>query len=552
MNSGEKINCPLCNDKVDKLLYRFHIDSEQKVLDKIKEQNPGWMQNDGCCSRCVDYYNIEVIRQERILPEVGPHFQVKSADDFIILPTALRVDANPRFTGRGVTICFIDSGFYLHPDLTGLRNRIKTIVDITNPTQSNKYFAQPHNESWHGTMTTVVCAGDGYLSNGLYKGIACDAELVLLKVQDEHEHITAENIFKALQWVEMNYKKYGIRIINMSLGDEEEGKWKDSKIDVLAEELITKGIAIVAASGNTEGAVIMAPANAPNVITVGGWDDDNTFKGSTKLYHSTYGKTLDELMKPELVANAIWIAAPVLPGTKEQEEAAALYKLATCDDEQWNEKLIQLVAKTQMDRQIICELDVSISKQQIINRIQQCKFISAHYMHVDGTSFAAPIVASVIAQLLEAAPGLSPKAIRSVLFSTAKRLPGLPAERQGFGRIYPRKALINVIQNQIIMIPHTSPEINRENKTISFYFHNNAASQISLAGSFNHWAKDVLLLEPGKDGAWKIEIPLLEPGRYAYKFFVDEKLWTEDIENPYREPDGFNGFNSILNVENLS
>ena len=199
---------------------------------------------------------------------------------------------------------------------------------------------------------------------------------------------------------------------------------------------------------------------------------------------------------------------------------------------------------------MICEQCISISKQQIISRIQQCKFISAHYMHVDGTSFAAPIVTAVIAQLLEAAPSLSPNAIRSVLFSTAKRLPGFPAERQGFGRIYPRKALINVIQNQNIMIPHTSPEVNKENKTISFYFKNSAASQISLAGSFNHWAQDVLLLEPGKDGTWKIEIPLLGPGRYTYKFFIDEKLWTEDIENPYREPDGFNGFNSILNIEN--
>ncbi len=550
MNNGEKINCPLCNDKVDKLLFRFHIDSEQKVLDKIKEQNPGWTENDGCCSRCVDYYNIQIIQQERILPEVGPHFQVKSADDFIILPTPLRVDANPRFTGKGVTICFIDSGFYLHPDLTACSNRIKTIVDITNPKQSKKYFTNPHNESWHGTMTTVVCAGDGYLSNGLYKGIASDAELVLLKVQDEDGHITTGNILKALQWVQKNQKKYGIQIINMSLGDDEEGLWKDSKVDVLAEELIEKGIVIVAAAGNTESAAIKPPANAPNVVTVGGWDDDNTLNETKKLYHSAFGKTADELMKPELIANAIWIAAPILPGTKDQEEAADLYELNQCADEKIHQKLKELIAKTQLEETLIYQQDIGIIRQNIIDRIQQCKFILPHYMHVDGTSFAAPIVSAVIAQLLEAVPGLSPKLIRSVLFSTAKRLPGLPAERQGFGVIHPRKALINVIQNQTIMIPHTSPVINREKKTVTFYMNNNSASQISLSGSFNHWAQDVLLLEPGKNGTWKIEIPLLQPGKYIYKFFVDEKLWTEDIENPYREPDGFNGFNSILEIEN--
>jgi 1,4-alpha-glucan branching enzyme len=75
------------------------------------------------------------------------------------------------------------------------------------------------------------------------------------------------------------------------------------------------------------------------------------------------------------------------------------------------------------------------------------------------------------------------------------------------------------------------------------------ASQISLAGNFNEWAQDVLLMEPGKDGLWKIEIPILPAGKYSYKFLVDEKHWMEDVDNPYREPDGFNGFNSLLIIE---
>lgn len=549
MNEIKKINCPLCNEEVDKLLFRFHIDSEQKVLDKIKQQNPEWTERDGCCSRCIDYYSIEIIRRERMLPEIGPYFPVKSADDFIILPTALRIDANPRFTGKAVTICFIDSGFYLHPDLTAHSNRIKTVVDITMPTQSNKYFTEQHRESWHGTMTSVVCAGDGYLSNGLYRGIASDAALVLLKVQDADGHITTDNILKALQWVEKNYKKYGINIINMSLGDDEEGLWKNSKVDVLAESLIEKGITIVAAAGNTENAAVRPPANAPNVITVGGIDDDNLLSNSKKLYHSAYGKTLDDLMKPELIANAMWIAAPILPGTAEQQEADVLYQLVNTPDEYLEKKLQEHIHLTNLDRALIDRENIVYIRQQVINRIQRCKFISAHYMHADGTSFAAPIVSAIVAQLLEASPGLSPKMIRSILFSTAKRLPGLPAERQGFGIINPRKALIKVIQNQIIMMPQTSPVVNRKNNTITFYTQNSSAAQVSLAGSFNNWAQDVLLLEPGRNGAWKIEIPLLQPGKYYYKFLVDEKLWMEDIENPYREPDGFNGFNSILHIE---
>ena len=100
------------------------------------------------------------------------------------------------------------------------------------------------------------------------------------------------------------------------------------------------------------------------------------------------------------------------------------------------------------------------------------------------------------------------------------------------------------------MKPIVSPRINKTKKTIEFYIHNDCAQQISLAGSFNHWAQDVLLLEPGMNGIWKIEIPLLPAGKYQYKFFLDDTMWMEDVDNPYREPDGHSGFNSVLLVEN--
>ena len=95
-----------------------------------------------------------------------------------------------------------------------------------------------------------------------------------------------------------------------------------------------------------------------------------------------------------------------------------------------------------------------------------------------------------------------------------------------------------------------SPHVNPKKKTIEFHIHNDCAHQISLAGSFNNWAQDVLLMRQGKDGMWKIEIPILPAGRYHYKFFLDDKMWMEDVDNPYREPDGVSGFNSVLLIEN--
>lgn len=553
--NATRVICPLCNDAVDKLLYRFHIESERKVIGLIKEQNPEWTETDGICSRCVDYYHTEVVMQQRVLPEIGPHFPVKNVDDFIILPTGLRLDADPQFTGKGVTICFIDSGFSPHPDLVACKNRIKRIADLSSGKAVVQSFTSDvpvtDNSAWHGSMTAVVCAGDGYLSNGLYKGIASDAELVLLKVQNQEGRITTEAISKAMKWVLRNHRKYGIRIVNMSLGDDEAVAWQQSEIDQLAEQLIDAGIMVVAAVGNDVNGKIKPPANSPRVIAVGGIDDQNNLdKNSAQLYHSAYGQTTDGLMKPELLAPAIWIAAPILPGTGSEKEAGILYQLLQCSDEQLKDQLQENHTHTGLDESVLKYDNPAFIRKAIVQRVQTCKFISPFYMHVDGTSFAAPIVSSVIAQMLEANPQLTPASIREILFSTAKRIEGLPAVRQGFGQVRPRKSVFTILKKEVIMKTHTSPYINRRKKSIEFYVQHDCASQISLAGSFNHWAQDVLLMQPGKNGVWKIEIPMLSAGKYTYKFFVDDRMWLEDVDNPYREPDGFSGFNSILVIEN--
>jgi hypothetical protein len=130
-------------------------------------------------------------------------------------------------------------------------------------------------------------------------------------------------------------------------------------------------------------------------------------------------------------------------------------------------------------------------------------------MHVDGTSFAAPIACSIIAQMLEINSYLTVKEIRHILFSTAKRIENILPERQGFGIIKPRKAILKVLQKETIVKSYSSPLINDEKKTIEFYTENTCAEEISLAGTFNYWTQNVLLMEPANNGLWKIEIPML-------------------------------------------
>lgn len=95
---------------------------------------------------------------------------------------------------------------------------------------------------------------------------------------------------------------------------------------------------------------------------------------------------------------------------------------------------------------------------------------------------------------------------------------------------------------------HESPFVDKRKNSIEFHLAIQNARKVTLAGSFNHWAPDLLELTHTKAGHWKIKIPMLPSGTYKYKFFIDEKMWMEDVENPLREPDGCYGWNSILTI----
>jgi serine protease AprX len=60
---------------------------------------------------------------------------------------------------------------------------------------------------------------------------------------------------------------------------------------------------------------------------------------------------------------------------------------------------------------------------------------------VDGTSFAAPIVSSVVAQMLEERPELKPHEVKQILIKTAVRIPHVAVDRQGWGMVNPRLAV---------------------------------------------------------------------------------------------------------------
>lgn len=94
----------------------------------------------------------------------------------------------------------------------------------------------------------------------------------------------------------------------------------------------------------------------------------------------------------------------------------------------------------------------------------------------------------------------------------------------------------------------STPVINRLAKRIAFYYHNDSAHAVALAGTFTGWQASIPFSRNG-NGMWKAEIPMLPPGTYLYKFVVDNRIWVDDPENLFREPDRFNGFNSRFSID---
>lgn len=67
---------------------------------------------------------------------IAVHDHYHSQNRFAVIPTHERLDADPNYNGAGVTIAFLDSGFYPHPDLVQPVNRILAFKDVTGETDS--------------------------------------------------------------------------------------------------------------------------------------------------------------------------------------------------------------------------------------------------------------------------------------------------------------------------------------------------------------------------------------------------------------------------------
>ncbi|HVC82182.1 MAG TPA: S8 family serine peptidase [Chloroflexota bacterium] len=525
--------CPLCGAPTDRQVLEAARWLAPEVLARLARRLPGWRREAGACPSCVQeatLFTLLEVGQAALRTGIEEIWLRTASTAFAALPTPLRLRADPRYTGWGVTIALIDSGFYPHPDLTQPHNRIRAWVDAAEePVRALRFghgerprwpgWDRRAPEQWHGLMTSSVAAGNGWLSQGLYRGLACEADLVLIQARDERGHISNGSIARALRWLEREAAGLGVRVVNLSVAGDPTRKLHGNPVDAAVEALTRQGITVVAAVGNDGERRLVPPATAPAALTVGGLNDRNTFdQDQVELWHSNYGETVYGTLKPELVAPSIWLAAPLLPGTAEATEAAALFARRSEGD------------------------------PEVEEGIHKAKLVTPHYKHVDGTSFSAPLVAATVACMLQANPRLTPALIRQIVIATARRIPSASVERQGAGALDPRAAVKLALLERHGRLAQTPVTPQVVGDGVIFILHEHDVEKVELFGSWDGWRAPGKAAEEVEPGLWRAVIHDLAPGHYQYKFLIDGARWHDDPANPRKARDQHGGLNSLVIV----
>lgn len=526
--------CPLCGAPSMAAALAEAAWLPRAVVERLAKKRPEWKRGDGACPSCIHQAVLQTLMESEGANHNGStsSWPVNVEREFGALPTPVRLHADRRYTGRGVTLALVDAGFYPHPDLTTPVNRIRAWVDAAqdppfevifnegDPVEWPRWDAGAPSQ-WHGLMTSSVAAGNGALSHGLYRALASQADVVLIQVRGEDGAITNEAIARALHWLAEKGQDLGVKVVNVSLGGEDVSPLAGNPVDVAVDDLTALGMTVVVAAGNDGVRRLVPPATAPAALTVGGLDDHDVFDpAQVELWHSNYGQTADGMLKPELTAPSVWVVAPLLPRTEVAAEALALYQRRTGEGD----------------------------SPEVEERIAAENLVSPYYKFVEGTSFASPLVASVAVCMLQANPSLTPALLRALLIAAARPIPEALQDRQGAGAVDAGQAVTLALHAEggPLAGRPLPPYLNVNG--VSFALHDVLAHAVEVVGSWNEWRMPGFAATKDDKDVWSVTHPPLEPGIYAYRFLIDGERWQDDPANPRKAPDGYGGFNSVLIV----
>jgi len=283
--------------------------------------------------------------------------------------------------GSGIGVAVLDSGTQNVNDLVSSGGN--SIVYKNSFIAGNTSTA----DGWgHGTHVSGIISGNGHSSQGLYQGIAPNANILNFRVLDDNGVGQDSYVISAIQTAIALKNIYNIRVINLSLGRPVYESYTLDPLCQAVEQAWQAGIVVVVAAGNdgrdnsagTNGyATITAPGNDPYVLTVGAMKSMGTPTRSDDLIasYSSKGPTaIDHIVKPDLVA----------PGN----------------------------------------LVVSLNGKSTTGLAQQYpqNVVSNKYFTLSGTSMATAVVSGAAADLLQAQPSLTPDQVKARLMKTAYKV----------------------------------------------------------------------------------------------------------------------------------
>ncbi|HEX2086993.1 MAG TPA: S8 family serine peptidase, partial [Solirubrobacteraceae bacterium] len=152
-------------------------------------------------------------------------------------------------TGKGIGVAVVDTGIAGdHPDFrvsqTDTRSRVVATA-VTNPAARNA-----GDTYGHGTHVAGVIAGNGTNRNagdplfGRYAGVAPDANLISVKVDDGAGATTLADVIAGLQFVVDFRTEYNIRVVNLSLRSSVAESYRTDPLDAAVEQAWFAGIVV--------------------------------------------------------------------------------------------------------------------------------------------------------------------------------------------------------------------------------------------------------------------------------------------------------------------
>ncbi len=297
----------------------------------------------------------------------------------MLKPISLQVHADSAhqrgLMGKDIGIAFLDTGLFPHKDFSPISQRITAFADFVNGRISC------YDDNGHGTHITGIAASSGLIGNS-FLGIAPKSNIISVKVLDSFGNGIQSSFLQGLEWIHQNYKKYNIRVVNISIGTADtDADESSNKMLLHVNQLWDDGLIVCIAGGNRgpSGQTITVPGNSRKIITVGASDDSMKIIGNYRFSrnYSGRGPTKSCIMKPDVVA----------PGTN----------------------------------------------------IFSCGF-GNQYTIKSGTSMAAPVVSGAMALLLEKYPYYSNKNAKMKLKHNCDKLK-TPRHHQGWGQVNLQKLL---------------------------------------------------------------------------------------------------------------